>query len=76
MVVVSTRRQRRAENRRKHRELRRRKVTTYDDLVAERDRNPVVHFRARGRTVRFTAKPKRRGKVPKQLRPYLFKRRR
>lgn len=89
-----TRKQRRRENRRRHRALKRMKVTTYRDLMANDDRNwtmydeyvrpwnnPWVKFKGRDRkgrrkTVRFYAKPRRRGKVPKHLRPYLFKSRR
>jgi len=37
-------------------------------------RNPKVVFRAKGKRVAFVAKRKKaRGKVPKHLRPYLFK---
>jgi len=127
-----TRKQKRAENKRRARMYRRMKVTTYDDLIArdrnpkrrytataviggkmdilgqlqnawrfgssaeyeaakrlyEREvgsvpwsyqskrRNPIVKFKARGKRVRFYAKPKRRGKVPKQLRKHVYKRRR
>jgi hypothetical protein len=39
-------------------------------------RNPTVAFRARGKLVRFHTKPKRKGPVPKHLRPYLFRSRR
>jgi hypothetical protein len=53
-----------------------RRVVTYDDLLRMNDRNPRVTFRARGKHVSFVAKPRRKGRVPAHLRPYLFKKRR
>ncbi len=69
-----TRKQKRAENKRRHRALKRMKVVTYDDLIA-RDRNPLVRFKARGKRVSFYARRRARGPVPKHLRRYTFKRR-
>lgn len=72
--MKQTRRQRSIENKRRHRALRRLSVVTYDDLIRMHDRNPRVAFRARGKRVSFWARQRRRGPVPRHLRPYLFKR--
>lgn len=52
-----------------------RDVGTIPWAYQEKRRNPMVRFKARGRRVRFYAKPKRRGPVPKHLKKYAFKRR-
>ena len=49
-----TRKQKRAENKRRHRALRKMKVTTYDDLIA-RDRNPRRKLSARARYIKRMA---------------------
>ncbi len=46
----------------------------YDESHAQR-KNPRISFRARGKRVSFRARARRRGAVPKQLRPYVYRKR-